>query len=184
MLARLSRTHGWTREFAVSWMGWSGARGWGAVKPIEIFHFFSKGAIGLHGSTSRKMVDIREFKICHVAVPVPVKSCHQIEMFGRHYKKVESLRCVKWPSPSVFLNHRFMTESEHWNLVTRFLHDGDGDGDVTNLKLPISVSFRDADCVLPCPWQWQWLTNHNYNVYSLFIRNDCTFQNWQLGTMP
>ena len=78
----------------------------------------------------------REFKIRYVAVPVPVadKSRHRIAMLGLRYEKVDRLRCVKSPSPSIFLKHFFMTLSQHRNLATQLVHDGDGD--VTNLKLP------------------------------------------------
>ena len=87
----------------------------------------------------------REFKIRHVAVPVPVvdKQRSHFAMFGLRHEEVESLRCISSPSPSIFLKHFFMTRSEHRKVMTGYhVHDGDGDGDMTNLKLPNKTFLR------------------------------------------
>ena len=110
----------------------------------------------LSSDYGRKMANNREFKIRNVAVPVPVvdKSRYQIAMFGQRYEKVESLKCVRSPSPSTHLKHFFMTRGEQRNLVTRFVQDGDGDGHVTNLNLPIIyISFSS---------KWKVLTGRSY----------------------
>ena len=100
------------------------------------FHHF-------RGVSSPKITEIsenREVKIYYVAVPVVDKLRHHFSMFRTYHEKAECLICVTLPSPSIFLKHFFMTQSEHCYLGKQFVHDGDGDGDVTNLNLPI-VAF-------------------------------------------